>query len=309
MGSPEVKNYMTDIKFIKACPFLRDLSDSYLCVNNDDVVDVILDPLIDIEWSEELTPVASEVEDMETCLFTLEIKEDGRLYCISREMFLVMDGREILWEDIRDSFFLLKLDNLESAQNADVDFCSTCLYKVLIASSPIFQKKLDFKEKIKLGTSYILNRANKISSNLIELSEEYSKQEKTKQQKEEETKKDTTAFQWLLWIYNDIRLDDEFIASAINWVQKFDEWTVIVSKIADEKSEEMKVRLVEESYNYAAKLKEISYELVIKMAMIKEKELDTLMKNTEKIFTVASILFEDYMFICNQFLDIIKGKI
>ena len=54
------------IKYIKACPFLRDLGDSYLCVNNDKVADVILDPLMHIDWSEELPPVASEMENIIT---------------------------------------------------------------------------------------------------------------------------------------------------------------------------------------------------------------------------------------------------
>ena len=136
------------MRYIKACPFLRDLGDSYLCVNCDKVVDVVLDPLIHIEWNENLPPVASELENQETCLFTIEIKEDGRLYCLSRKLYLEMDNRDIVWADIRDAVILLSLDEQGEFKDTETDFCSTCLYKVLIASSPPFQKRLDFNEKI-----------------------------------------------------------------------------------------------------------------------------------------------------------------
>ena len=159
--------------FIKVCPFLRDLGDSYLCVNDNDVVDVILDPLIDIEWSQDIMPVATDVEGCKTCLFTLEIKENEQLFCVSRQMFLSLDKREIFWRDIRDAFFLMNLDS-ESDKNPAIDFCSTCLYKVLLASSPAFQVKLSQEEKIKLGCSYILNRANDIYKTLIIMSDNYS---------------------------------------------------------------------------------------------------------------------------------------
>ncbi|MHA1462465.1 MAG: hypothetical protein ACTSQ0_05290 [Candidatus Heimdallarchaeota archaeon] len=309
---------MTKMKFIKACPFLRDLGDSFLCVNCDKVADVVLDPLIHIEWSEDLHPVASEVEGIETCLFTVEIQENNRLFCISRQQFLEMDNREIVWDDIRDAVILLSLDEQGEFKDTEIDFCSTCLYKVLIASSPAFQKRLDFDEKIRLGTSFILNRANEIHNSLAELSESYAKKQSDNSNETDLTKKvdstnnKTTSFSWMLWITNDSRFDDEFIANSIEWFQKFDEWGAVVSKIAETQIDEIKIRNVEQSENYAARLKEISYEMVMQLSYFKlnsdEEENDDAIKFAEKIFTMVSIQFEDYIFVCHQFLEIIKNK-
>jgi len=306
------------MKFIKACPFLRDLGDSFLCVNCDKVADVVLDPLIHIEWSEDLHPVASEVEGIETCLFTVEIQENNRLFCISRQQFLEMDNREIVWDDIRDAVILLSLDEQGEFKDTEIDFCSTCLYKVLIASSPAFQKRLDFDEKIRLGTSFILNRANEIHNSLAELSESYAKKQSDNSNETDLTKKvdstnnKTTSFSWMLWITNDSRFDDEFIANSIEWFQKFDEWGAVVSKIAETQIDEIKIRNVEQSENYAARLKEISYEMVMQLSYFKlnsdEEENDDAIKFAEKIFTMVSIQFEDYIFVCHQFLEIIKNK-
>ncbi len=306
------------MKFIKACPFLRDLGDSFLCVNCDKVADVVLDPLIHIEWSEDLHPVASEVEGIETCLFTVEIQEDNRLFCISRQQFLEMDNREIVWDDIRDAVILLSLDEQGEFKDTEIDFCSTCLYKVLIASSPAFQKRLDFDEKIRLGTSFILNRANEIHNSLAELSESYAKKQSGNSNETDLTKKvdstnnKTTSFSWMLWLTNDSRFDDEFIANSIEWFQKFDEWGAVVSKIAETQVDEIKIRNVEQSEKYAARLKEISYEMVMQLSYFKlnsdEEENDNAIKFAEKIFTMVSIQFEDYIFVCHQFLEIIKNK-
>ncbi|MHA1156509.1 MAG: hypothetical protein ACTSQK_10415, partial [Candidatus Heimdallarchaeota archaeon] len=292
---------MTKMKFIKACPFLRDLGDSFLCVNCDKVADVVLDPLIHIEWSEDLHPVASEVEGIETCLFTVEIQENNRLFCISRQQFLEMDNREIVWDDIRDAVILLSLDEQGEFKDTEIDFCSTCLYKVLIASSPAFQKRLDFDEKIRLGTSFILNRANEIHNSLAELSESYAKKQSDNSNETDLTKKvdstnnKTTSFSWMLWITNDSRFDDEFIANSIEWFQKFDEWGAVVSKIAETQIDEIKIRNVEQSENYAARLKEISYEMVMQLSYFKlnsdEEENDDAIKFAEKIFTMVSIQF------------------
>ncbi len=304
------------MKYIKACPFLRDLGDSYLCVNCDKVADVVLDPLIHIEWSDELPPVASEVEGIETCLFTLEVKEGERLYCISRKQYLEMDKREILWEDIRDAVILLSLDEQGEFKDTEIDFCSTCLYKVLIASSPAFQQRLDFNEKIRLGTSFILNRANEIHNSLISIAESFTKKQSnyvenvTLTKNAEASNNKTTAFSWMLWLTNDPRFDDEFIATTIEWSQKFDEWGAFVSRIADTEIDEIKIRNVEQAEKYAAQLKEISFEMVMRLSFFKKNsdEMDDVLKYVDKVFTMVSIQFEDFIFVCHQFLEIIKDK-
>ena len=295
---------MTKIKYIKACPFLRDLGDSFLCVNDDDVVDVLIDPLIDIDWSEYLPPVASEIPDQKTCLFTLDIKDDGKLYCISREMYLRMDKRFILWKDIRDSIFLLNLDEAQIPQNSEIDFCSTCLYKVLLASSPTFQQRLGINEKIKLGCSYILNKANELINNLSKVSNSMSRE--TMEDKEEKVSSDALTLNWMQWLTSDPIFDDEFIATAINWFQRFDEWGAHVSKIADANSDEEKVRIVEESTQFAADLKQLSYDIVMKILFHSTNDDNGLYKITERVFTIATVQFEDFTFICNQFLDNVK---
>ena len=71
---------MKNHKYVKVCPFLRDLGDSFLCVNDDKVADIIMDPLLNIEWSEKLPPVASAISGIETCLFVIEVKDDKRLF-------------------------------------------------------------------------------------------------------------------------------------------------------------------------------------------------------------------------------------
>ena len=295
---------MTKMKYIKACPFLRDLGDSFLCVNDDDVVDVLIDPLIDIDWSEYLPPVASEIPDQETCLFTIDIKDDGKLFCISRNMYLKMDKRFILWKDIRDSIFLLNLDEAQIPQNSEIDFCSTCLYKVLLASSPTFQQRLNVNEKIKLGCSYILNKANELINNLSKVSG--SLVQETKDNDLEKISSDTFTFNWMQWLTSDPIFDDEFIATAINWFQRFDEWGAQVSKIADANSDEEKVRIVEESTQFAADLKQLSYDIVMKILFYSANEENDLYKITERVFTIATVQFEDFTFICNQFLDNVK---
>ena len=303
------------MRYIKACPFLRDLGDSFLCVNCDKVVDVVLDPLIHIEWNENLLPVASELENQETCLFTIEIKEDERLFCLSRKLYLEMDNRDIVWADIRDAVILLSLDEQGEFKDTEIDFCSTCLYKVLIASSPPFQKRLDFDEKIRLGTSFILNRANEIHTSLIDLSNSFlAKQSEnstieTKPTIDIDAKK-ASSFSWMLWLTNNSRFDDEFIANSIEWFQKYDEWNTIVSKITDSEIVEMIIRNIEQASEYASRLKEISFDMVMSISFLKTKadEENPLMKYAEKIFSVASIYFEDFIFVSNQFLDIVKSE-
>ncbi|MCK5046036.1 MAG: hypothetical protein KAS22_05615, partial [Candidatus Heimdallarchaeota archaeon] len=58
----------------------------------------------------------------------------------------------------------------------------------------------------------------------------------------------------------------------------------------------------------AIRLIELSYELILKISIAKtdlpEKQQSLL--NVEKIITIAGVQFEDYMFICKQFLDIVK---
>lgn len=305
------------IKYVKACPFLRDLGDSYLCVNNDKVMEVVIDPLIHIEWSEELPPVASEVPGVTTCLFTLEIDRDSRLYCTSRKMHLRMDNKDIMWEDIRDSVYLLDLNMPSEFQNAEIDFCSTCLYKVLIASSPAFQARLTIDEKISLGCSYILNKANEIYSSLIKLAQsmaidEKSKKETSKLDKSKGIifKQQISALNWLTWMTEMSMLDDVFASTSFEWLQKFDEWGLIVSKVADTEDYLTMIELIEESYEYAARLIELSYELIMKISYAKAElvEKQQSLLNVEKIITIAGVQFEDYMFICRQFLDIVKEE-
>ncbi len=304
------------IKYFKACPFLRDLGDSYLCVNNDKVVEVVIDPLIHIEWNENLPPVASEVPGITTCLFTLEIERDSMLYCTSRKMHLRMDNRDILWEDIRDSIYLLDLNIPSEFQSADIDFCSTCLYKVLIASSPAFQARLSLDEKIRLGCSYILNKANEIYSSLIKLAQSLAVDEKSKKETSKLDKskgiifkQQISALNWLTWMTEMSMLDDVFAKTSFEWLQKFDEWGLIVSKVADTEDYLSIIELIEESYEYAARLIELSFELILKISFAKtdlpEKQQSSLL-NVEKIITIAGVQFEDYMFICKQFLDIVK---
>ncbi|MGC9780946.1 MAG: hypothetical protein HZR80_17010 [Candidatus Heimdallarchaeota archaeon] len=306
---------MKKIKYVKACPFLRDLGDSYLCVNNDKVEEVVMDPLISIEWSEEISPVASDTEGITTCLFVLDIQDDDRLFCISRKMYLSMDKKEIKWNDIRDAVFLLNLDQQSEVQNNDIDFCSTCLYKVLIASSSAFQSKLTFKEKMKLGWSYILNKANEIYSTIIKLNISLASRSENKltcnkdKPKEVIFKHQITAFNWIAWMIEDELFDEEFTSQIFEWLQKFDEWGLVVSKIADAETDELRLDFVEQSYRFAARLKEISYDLTMKIVYYKTNiadEITSHLKNVERIITVVGVQFEDYMFICNQFLEIIK---
>jgi len=301
---------------VKACPFLRDLGDSYLCVNDDKVVDVILDPLMHIDWSEEIPPVASEVEGIETCLFVLEIKEDNNLFCCSRKMYLKMDNQIIKWEDIRDSVFLLELNSQNEYQNAEFDFCSTCLYKVLVASSPAFQTRLSYKEKVKLGIAYILNKANEIYAGLILLSKSLAKEnhlelnDKIKKSKALIFQQQISALSFLSWIAVNGIVDEVYASTTFEWLQKFDEWGVSVSSIADATTDDEKIALVKEAFEYAARLKELSYELIVKLSFSAEKseKLDESVRIINKIITIAAVQLEDFMFICNQFFTILKSE-
>jgi len=310
---------VTDIKYVKACPFLRDLGDSYLCVNDDKVIDIIIDPLVNIEWTDKLPPVTSEVEDgTKTCLFNLEIMDDGRLFCSSRGMYLRMDRRDIYWKDIRDSVFLLELDKQPEFHNMEVEFCSTCLYKVLIASSPAFQSRLDFNEKIKLGSSYILNKANEIYTALLLLSESQSKHTTQAEgissdldrSKATIFNKQVSALSWLTWITDNEEIDEVFASTTFEWLQKLDEWGLIISRIAEVDANDEKIKLIREAFEYAARLKEISFEIIMKLSYLRKQETDPLepIINIEKIISVAGVQFEDFMFICSQFFSIIKDK-
>jgi len=305
------------IKYIKACPFFRDLGDSYLCVNNDKVADVVLDPLMHIDWSEELPPVASEMENVITCLFVIEIQKDGKLYCPSRKMFLKMDNRYILWEDIRDSVILLKLTGSDEIPNTEVDFCSTCLYKVLIASSPAFQHRLSKDEKTRLGWSYILTKANETFYSINNLLTSFTTSTRCIEDKrffENEIDNSISAtyemlFNIMAYLRDVTHSEVDFAANSIEWYQKFDEWRLIISKIADVENNKERVELISTSNDYAQKLKEISFDLVMRISFIERDAKDDILitlKNAERIFTVASVQFEDYTFICNQYLGILK---
>lgn len=301
-------------KYVKVCPFIRDLGDSFLCVNNDKVADIIMDPLLNIEWSERLQPVASEIHGIETCLFVIEVKDDYRLYCASRQMYLKMDNQFILWEDIRDSVFLLNLTSHSEFQDSEIDFCSTCLYKVLIASSPAFQSRLDYRERIELGSEYILNKANEIYSSIILVAEKITQEKLISKEicdiksKQKITEQKISALNLLSWITNNNKIDEIFTTTTFEWLQKLDEWGLIISKIAEANSDEEKIAFIKESSEFAAKLKEIAFEIIMKISFIinEDEEVEMNVANIEKIITVASTQFEDYMFICNQFLQNIK---
>ncbi|NHK31586.1 MAG: hypothetical protein FK730_09555 [Asgard group archaeon] len=304
-------------KYVKVCPFLRDLGDSFLCVNNDKVADIIMDPLLNIEWSERLAPVASEIPGVETCLFVIEVKDDNRLFCASRQMFLSMDKRFILWEDIRDSVFLLDLTNQSDLQDSEIDFCSTCLYKVLIASSPAFQSRLSYEERIELGSEYILNKANEIYSSIIIIAEKIAKEDLSSKElcnlpsKPKITEQETSALSLLSWITENNQIDEVFATTTFEWLQKLDEWGLIIVKIAESSNDEEKIALIKESFEFAARLKDIAFEIVMKMSFIyqKDNEVELHIAQMEKIISIASIQFEDYMFICNQFLqNIMENK-
>lgn len=303
-------------KYVKVCPFLRDLGDSFLCVNDDKVADIIMDPLLNIEWSEKLPPIASEISDIETCLFVLDVKDDNRLFCTSRKMYLKMDNRFILWEDIRDSVFLLELTSQSEFQDSEVDFCSTCLYKVLIASSPAFQSRLDYKERIKLGSEYILNKANEIYSSIFFVAQKITQEKLSSREfcdiksKQKISEQKFTALNLLSWITNNNQIDEIFTTTTFEWLQKLDEWGLIISKIRKTNSDEEKISLIKESSEFAAKLKEIAFEIIMKMSFIinKNEDIELNIASIEKIITIASIQFEDYLFICNQFLQNISEE-
>ncbi|HUT80548.1 MAG TPA: hypothetical protein VMZ29_05025 [Candidatus Bathyarchaeia archaeon] len=308
---------MTKIKYVKACPFLRDLGDSYLCVNDDKVIDILIDPLVNIEWSEKLHPIASEAEGCETCLFVLEVRDDNRLFCSSRQTYLKMDKHEILWEDIRDSVFLLNLNTNAEFRDTEIDFCSTCLYKVLIASSPAFQARISKEEKIRLGYSYILNKANEIYTGLLLLSETLfdnsldAMGEKCTIEKSKASifNQQISTLSWLSWVTESEEIDEVFASTTFEWLQKLDEWVLLISKIPDAENDNDKIALIYESFNFAARIKEISFEIILKLTFLKKHDneaVDNQIKNIEKMVSIAGVQFEDYMFICNQFFIIIK---
>ena len=114
----------------------------------------------------------------------------------------------------------------------------------------------------------------------------------------------------MLWLTNNSRFDDEFIANSIEWFQKYDEWNIIVSRITDTEIDEIIIRNVEQASEYASRLKEISFEMVMSISFLKRKDTedDPILNYAEKIFSVASIHFEDFIFVSNQFLDIVKDK-
>ncbi|MHA1243908.1 MAG: hypothetical protein ACTSP7_04950 [Candidatus Heimdallarchaeota archaeon] len=95
----------------------------------------------------------------------------------------------------------------------------------------------------------------------------------------------------------------------MEWYQRFDEWRLVITKIADVKTNQERVDFIVTSNEYAQKLKEISFDLVMKISFIERDAKDDVLitlKNAERIFTVASVQFEDYTFICNQYLAILK---
>ncbi|NHJ48112.1 MAG: hypothetical protein FK733_10020 [Asgard group archaeon] len=302
-------------KYVKVCPFLRDLGDSFLCVNNDKVADVIKDPLINIEWSEKLPPVSSSIPEQDTCLFVIEIEDDDRLFCISRQIYLRMDRRDILWEDIRDSVVLLDLANQSEFQDSEINFCSSCLYKVLIASSPAFQLRLGYHERLDLGSKYILNRANEIYTSVISMTEKLSMNndpevERCNIKKIEKTDHPVSALSLLSWINGNIQIDDVFSTTMFEWLQKFDEWMLIIMKLANATEDNLKIIIIEESFEFAARLKEIAFEIIMRLSFVnnvKEKVLEYT-QNMEKLISIASIQFEDYMFIVSQFLKNIREE-
>ena len=104
-------------------------------------------------------------------------------------------------------------------------------------------------------------------------------------------------------------VDELYASTTFEWLQKFDEWGLIVSSIADAETNEEKIALVKESFEFAARLKELSYELIVKLSLPigeKEEELKKPIKIINKIITIAAVQLEDYMFICNQFFSILK---
>jgi hypothetical protein len=311
-----VNKHLGKLKYVKVCPFLRDLGDkSFLCVNDDKVADVVMDPLVNIEWSEKLPPVSSSIPDQDTCLFVLDINDDGRLFCVSRQMFLRMDKREILWEDIRDSVVLLNLDDQSEFENSEIDFCSTCLYKVLIASSPAFQSRIGYHERLELGSKYILNKATEIYNFVFKLSKKLSKENAIEIKQCDLDRKDdsnqiVSVISILTWIIGNNQIDEVFSTDMFEWLQKFDEWMIIIIKIAESSDDQQIISLIEESFDFAAKLKEIAFEIILKLTYIKQSDDNNLeyIQNMEKLISVASIQFEDYMFIVNQFLKNIREE-
>ncbi|MBD3190007.1 MAG: hypothetical protein GF308_05165 [Candidatus Heimdallarchaeota archaeon] len=306
-------------KYIKACPFLRDLGDSYLCVCGDDVVEVELDPLLNIQWSEEVPPVASQIPGKETCLFVLEIQEDGRLFCISRQIYLSMDERTIYWDDIRDSVLLMNLNDPEVTNEDEFEFCSTCLYKVLLASSPAFQTKLDKKERLRLGHSYLLYKANQIinSLNQMNFDDQTSTStidffEKIDAIDPSKTAQSTNSIiDFLTLLIQQIDTTGELTSLFIQWVQKFDEWRYNTSIISEEKTESEKIERIRQVLNLSRRLNEIAFDILMKTQFQDfhgeetepEKEQE-LAKMIQKIFLMNNVQLEDFAFITTQVLKI-----
>ena len=99
-----------------------------------------------------------------------------------------------------------------------------------------------------------------------------------------------------------------FASSSFEWLQQFDEWGLAVSQVADTEDYLSIIELIEESLDYAIRLKELSNELVMNISSVRseiEEEPQSLL-NAERLITIAGVQFEDYMFICSQFLDIVK---
>lgn len=301
-------------KYIKACPFLRDFGDSYLCVCGDDVVEVELDPLLNIQWSEDITPVASEVPGKETCLFVVEIKEDGRLFCISRQIYLAMDDRTIYWDDIRDSVLLMNLNDPEVTNEDEFEFCSTCLYKVLLASSPAFQAKLDKEERLRLGISYILYKANQIINSLnqtnfdtINSDEAFDLFEQIGDIDSSEVAQSTNSIiDFLTLLIQQIDNSGELTSLFIQWIQKFDEWRYNTAKISEEKTEREKINRIHQVLDLSRRLNEITFDILTSIQFqafqqgISNREIT---KIIEKIFLIHNVQLEDFAFITTQVLQ------
>ena len=114
-----------------------------------------------------------------------------------------------------------------------------------------------------------------------------------------------TALSWFSWLTDNYQIDESLSIKTFEWLQRFDEWTLIVSKTAKENDKTKKIELVKHVLEYGAKLKEISYEIVLYLSTqnLESKKGYNVLKKIEKIMNISAVQFEDFTFICSQFLE------
>ena len=120
------------VLLIKQCPCFRDFEGEHLCVNDDYVRKMItIDVDAELIGSEHVSEefINSKTNDDDLCFCLAYLGEDELYYCMSQQLNIKVQGREVSKAEMQQALDILAPEN---ARFSSV-LCGECLYNIIAA--------------------------------------------------------------------------------------------------------------------------------------------------------------------------------